>query len=242
MTIPKWMYEVPIAHRGYFDDEAPENSLAAFKKAIDRGFAVEMDVQILKDGTLVVFHDDDLERMTGKKGLLREMTYEDIQSLKLKGTNEGIPTFESFLTLIDGQIPLMIEFKNDTFSNALEEKSWSLLKTYKGEFVIQSFNPKSVLWFKKNQPQIVRGQLSYDYKASNYNKIMKHVLSHVWLNLWTKPDYVIYDIQSLESPVINGLRKKGMPLFSYTAKSKKAYDYAMNLNIPPCFEGFDPEK
>ena len=146
--VPNWMYNRPIAHRGYFNEKAPENSLAAFQNAIDHGYAIEMDVQLLKDGTIIVFHDKHLKRMTGFDKDLKEVTYEEIKHLKLLDTDEGIPTFRSFLEFIDGRVPIVIEFKNESTSNLLEEKGYDILRSYRGDYVIQSFNPLSIYWFK----------------------------------------------------------------------------------------------
>ncbi|MBI9013336.1 MAG: glycerophosphodiester phosphodiesterase [Clostridiales bacterium] len=239
--IPKWMYNVPIAHRGFFDALAPENSLKSFQQAIDRGFAIELDVQILKDQTLIVFHDEQLKRMTGVEGNLLDCTYDDIKDLRLLTTDEKIPTFKEVLECVNGQVPLMIEFKNKFSKTKLEALGYEQLKNYTGEYVIQSFNPISVNWFRKHAPHIIRGQLASRYKNKKMFFILKFVFRNVLTNIITKPDYVIYDIKGLETHIVHKLKKKGMPLFSYTAKSKLDYDYAMALEIPPCFEGFDPE-
>jgi len=239
--IPKWMYNVPIAHRGYFDTLAPENSLKSFQQAIDRGFAIELDVQILKDDTLVVFHDVQLKRMTGLDLALHDCTYDDIKELYLLNTLEKIPTFEEVLECVNGQVPLMVEFKNDSTKTKLEILGYELLKSYKGAYVMQSFNPISVNWFRKHAPDVIRGQLASRYENKRMSPISKMVLRNVVTNIVTKPDYVIYDIKALETYIVRRLKRKGMPLFSYTAKSKLDYDYAMRLKIPPCFEGFDPE-
>lgn len=239
--IPKWMYHTPIAHRGYFEDDAPENSLIAFKKAIDRGFAIELDVQLLKDDTILVFHDKNFERMTGYKDLLANTIYNDIKELTLKSTGEKIPTFKEVLEYVDGQVPLMIEFKNESKNTKLEDLSYQLLKEYTGPFVVQSFSPWSVKWFKDHAPHIVRGQLSSRFKENKMSALTKLILRNVYTNVVTKPDYVIYKLDALETHVIKRLKKKGMPIFSYTAKSKEDYTYARNMNAPACFEGFDPQ-
>jgi len=241
MTIPKWMYEQPIAHRGLHNQSAPENSMAAFSNAIEKNYAVEMDVQILGDGMLVVFHDFHLKRMTGYDKALKDVTYDEIKSLTLFETQETIPTFQNFLKFIDGRIPLVIEFKNESTSTKMEEKAYEMLKSYKGSFVVQSFNPLSINWFRKNAPSIIRGQLSYDYKKDKTFFINKWFLRNVYGNIITRPHYVMYDIKALESNVIKRLRSQKMPLFSYTAKSKVDYEYAKRMNIPACFEGFDLE-
>lgn len=241
MTIPKWMYEQPIAHRGLHNETAPENSYAAFSNAINKNYAVEMDVQLLGDGTLIVFHDFHLKRMTGMDKALKEVNYEDILELRLLDTDQVIPKFEDFLNFIDGRIPLVIEFKNESTSNKMEEKAYEYLKNYKGPFVVQSFNPLSINWFRKHASDIIRGQLSYDYKEDKTFFINKWFLRNVYGNILTKPHYVMYDIKALESRVIKKLKAQKMPLFSYTAKTKVDYEYAQRLNIPACFEGFEIE-
>lgn len=241
MNIPKWMYE-PIAHRGYFNNLAPENSIKAFQNAIEAGFAVEMDVQLTKDQVLVVFHDDNLMRMTGFDGLVRDQNYEDIKDLKLLGTDEIIPRFDDFLILIDGQIPLMIEFKNETNSRQMEILAYEMLKVYKGQYIIQSFNPMSVNWFRKHAKSVIRGQLSYDYKGGKQSWILRFILRNVLLNIITRPHYVIYDIKALDRLIIKWLKLIKKPLFGFTAKSKIDYIEALEKGVPACFEGFDPRK
>jgi len=239
--IPEWMYKVPIAHRGYFDVLAPENSLKSFQQAIDRGFAIELDVQILKDDTLIVFHDEQLKRMTGVEGSILDCSYDDIKELRLLNTDEKIPTFKEVLECVNGQVPLMVEFKNESSKTKLEALGYELLKSYTGEYVMQSFNPLSVNWFRKHAPHVIRGQLASRYENKKMSFITKWAFRNVLTNVLTKPDYVIYSIKALDTYIIHKLKRRGMPLFSYTAKSKLDYDYAMALNIPACFEGFDPE-
>lgn len=237
--IPKWMFK-PIAHRGYFNCKDPENSMKAFTNAIEAGFAIEMDVQVTKDDVLLVFHDDNLKRMTGFDGLLRDQTYETIKELKLLDSEEYIPRFDEFLDLISGQVPLMIEFKNETKETRMEALAYELLKKYSGPFIIQSFNPLSLYWFKKNAPFIVRGQLSYDYRDSHRPWLVRFALGNMLLNIFTRPHYVIYDIHALDRPIIKFLQFVRKPIFGYTAKTKKEYENALRKGVPACFEGFDP--
>ena len=103
------------AHRGLFDNDsvAPENSLAAFKKAVDAGYGIELDVQLSKDEKLVVFHDATLKRMCGIDGKVWDYTLEELQQMKLLNSNETIPTFEQFLEVVDGKVPFILEYKLD---------------------------------------------------------------------------------------------------------------------------------
>ena len=154
-----WLCTKYIAHRGLHDDSAPENSLASFKKAIENGYAIELDVRPLADGTIVVFHDEALGRMTGADGFISNYTYDDIKDLRLLKTTEKIPTLEETLKFVNGQTPILIEIKN-MGKVGFEKNIWKILSSYKGEYAVQSFNPYSLEWFKINAPHVKRGQVA----------------------------------------------------------------------------------
>lgn len=238
--IPDWMNTHYIAHRGYFDRDSPENSIGAFQKAIDAGFAIELDVQILKDGTLIVFHDSKLKRLTGVKGNVSDYIYDDIKKMKLLNTQESIPTFEQVLSLVNGQVPLMVELKNEGRSQRLERSTYDLLKLYKGQYIMQSFNPLSLLWYKKNAKEVVRGQLSSRHENSKLNGLAKFVMRNMFSNLITKPDFVIYDIHALHYGIIKWLKFIRKPLYGYTAKSKAEFLKSKAQGVNAVFEQFDP--
>ena len=138
-----WVTTKLIAHRGFHDNNsnAPENSLAAFKLAIENGYAMEMDVQMSSDGVLVVFHDDTLTRVCGVEGKIAQTPIEELKKLHLYNSNEQIPTMEEFLNLVDGREPILIEVKDHANIGELEQKLTDMLHNYKGEFIIESFNP-----------------------------------------------------------------------------------------------------
>lgn len=161
MDIKKsWLFSRPIAHRGLHDTEVPENSLLAFEKAIDEGFPIEIDVRPIDDGTVVVFHDERLTRMTDRDGYVCNLTDADLKEIRLKNSDQKIPTFAEVLEFVNGRAPLLIEIKNESKVGTLERNTLELLNSYKGEFAVQAFNPYSLEFFKKNAPQIQRGQLS----------------------------------------------------------------------------------
>lgn len=217
-----------FAHRGYYleEENIPENSIKAFEKAIEKGYGIELDLHLLKDGNIIVFHDDNTERMTGVNKLLKNCNYDDIKELKLKNTSEHIPLFEEVLNLVNGKVPLLIEYKYDTKVGKLEEKSMKFLLKYKGNFALQSFNPFSVKWFKDNYPEIPRGQLSYDYKNDNMCNIQKYVLKNVLLNVISKPDFISYGIRSMPNKRIEELRKKGIIILGWTIINKQDYEFS----------------
>lgn len=130
-----------IAHRGMHNMKKgiPENSIKAFEESIKNNYIIELDLHILKDKSVVVFHDDNLKRMTGVDKQLADTTYEEIKNLKLQDTNNYIPLFEDVLKVISGKVPIVIELKYDTKVGLLESETMNILKNYKGKYVIKSF-------------------------------------------------------------------------------------------------------
>ena len=159
-----------IAHRGLFDNhsEAPENSLAAFRKAVDQGFGIELDVQLTKDGKLVVFHDFDLKRMCGIHKKLTELTYAELEQYSLKGSTEKIPLFSAVLDLIAGRTPLVVEIKVGYDYKATTEAAAEMLSQYSGVYCMECFNPLALVWYRRHNPKVLRGQLSMDFISYNH--------------------------------------------------------------------------
>lgn len=139
------------AHRGLHNRKAgvPENSMKAFANAVEKGVGIEFDVQLTKDGKVVVFHDASLKRVCGVDGLVQDHTYQELQAFGLMDTDERIPLLEDVLALTDGKIPLLVEIKSETFDTTVAEKTDALLRKYKGEYVIESFHPWILHWYKK---------------------------------------------------------------------------------------------
>ena len=130
-----------IAHRGLFNNnsDAPENSLAAFRNALEHGFGMELDVQLTKDGKLVVFHDFDLKRMCGVHKKLTELTYAELEQYSLKNSTEKIPLFSDVLELVNGKVPLVVEIKVDFDYKATTEAAAAMLSEYKGVYCMECF-------------------------------------------------------------------------------------------------------
>lgn len=189
---------VLYAHRGLFDNEsdAPENSMAAFKKAVDGGYGIECDVQLSKDGVPVVFHDFTLERVTGQKGKVIDYTYDELLNFNLMNSQEKIPRFEDFLKMVDGRVPLIVELKIERFDLSVCSKADELLSNYKGVYCIESFNPFGVHWYKKNRPEIMRGQLSDDFhkdKPEEFRGVLYFLLTFLFFNFLTRPDFIAFN-------------------------------------------------
>jgi len=218
---------VHYAHRGLHDNHtsAPENSLAAFQLAVEAGYGIEMDIQLTKDNIPVVFHDKTLKRMCGKEGYVWDYTLEELQILKLKDSKERIPTFDEVLKLIDGKVPLIIEYKMDRPTIKVCELGNQLLTNYKGGYCIESFHPKAVKWYRKNRPEIVRGQLSMDFsKDEKYNAPYFFVMTYLLSNFITRPDFIAYDYKDEHILSRRICKKIGGLAVAYTIKNQEAYE------------------
>lgn len=203
-----------IAHRGMHSikNGIPENSIIAFGKAIENSYIIELDVHILKDKSVIVFHDDNLQRMTGVNKNVKDTTYNEIKDLKLQNTDWHIPLLKDVLELVNGKVPIIIELKTDVNVGALEKETANILKQYKGKYAIKSFNPFSVYWLKKHHPEIIRGQLASNFNNEKMNVIKKIVLKNMMLNFITKPDFVSYGIDGLPNKRVERYRKTNLVL------------------------------
>lgn len=222
-----------IAHRGFHSstEAIPENSIPAFIKAIESKYIIELDLHILKDGNVVVFHDDNLNRMTGISKNIKDTTYEEIKNLKLQGTNNYIPLFKDVLDLVQARVPIIVEFKYDVKAGILEKAAMDILKNYSGDFVVKSFSPFSILWFKKHYPEVPRGFLSSNM-SSEKCFIKKFLLKNNFLLKLLDVDFISYDINSLPNQRIEKFRKNHIVL-GWTVRNKedfaKGKQYCDNL-------------
>ena len=186
-----WHY----AHRGLHDINSaiPENSLKAFQKAVDNGYGIEFDVQITKDKIPIIMHDYSLKRSCGVDLKVYDLNYEELEDYRLFNTKEKIPSLREALNCIDGKVPVFVELKipwqpKDTCEAVSKE-----LESYKGFYAMESFNPLALIWYKKNKPEVLRGQLSSDFnKHGLEGKIQHFILKNLLTNVFTKPDFIAY--------------------------------------------------
>lgn len=233
-------YHVNYAHRGLHDGnrEIPENSLSAFQRATEKGYGVELDVQLSRDGQVMVFHDDSLLRMCGRDEKIWELDFEELRTLRLAGTDEQIPLFSEVLSVLSkGAGPLIVELKTGPRNEELCEKTLLLLRGYTRTFCIESFNPFIVDWFRKNAPEVVRGQLAAgveSYKA--YPKVVARLLSKAGFSFINKPHFIAYDCTAPIPKQVEKYRKKGVLLVAWTVReSGQAEDFDARI-----FERFQP--
>ena len=243
MKINSWLTNKYIAHRGLFNNkDIPENSIAAFEKAVQNKFAIEMDVQMTKDGVLVVFHDDDMFRMTGLKGDIREKTYDEIKDLRLLETDERIPTFQQFLECINGKTQLVIEIKHHKNIGSVEEKVLDFLSGYTGEYCIESFNPFIVRWFKVHAPHIVRGQLATANYGNAFTPLKRRLLSHLSLCKWNGSQFIAFDAEYLRGNRYVEKFAKKIPIICWTVKSQRQHDQLCDCFDNMIFDSFVPQR
>ncbi|MBP3300531.1 MAG: glycerophosphodiester phosphodiesterase [Clostridia bacterium] len=186
-----------FAHRGLHTKDVPENSLRAFRGAVERGLGIELDIQLSKDGEVMVFHDFTLNRMTGIDGKVKDYTAAELGSMSLHGQKDGIPTLKEVLAAVDGKVPLIIEIKIPGFDLSVCPKAFEILDHYKGPYCIESFHPLAIRWMKKNRPQNLRGQLSSDFfgHKEKGSKIQFFAVKNLLLNFLARPDFIAFDIR-----------------------------------------------
>ena len=206
-----------IAHRG-IHTKYPENSIKAFKEALKYNYIIEFDVHLLKDNTIVVFHDDNLRRMTGKNKKLNECTYEDIKNIKLLNTNNYIPKLEDVLELINGKVPIIVETKYDRSPGLLEQELVKRLDNYNGQFCVKSFSPLSIRWFRKNRPSYIRGLLIGMKRKTFFDKLIHTRL----ITFFTKQDFISCNYRLCNNKNIIRHKKK-RPVIAWTIRNNQNY-------------------
>lgn len=235
-----WLVERFIAHRGLHDEHNPENSLGAFQNAIDNDHPIELDVHLISDGTVVVFHDSTLSRLTGKDGYLKNLTKNDLKNYNLMGTEFTIPTLQEVLELVDGKVPLLIEIKNLDKVGELESATYKLLKDYKGEYAVQSFNPFSMQWFYNNAPDVLRGQLSSYFKGEKLSFFKKFALKRMLLNKKiSHPNFISYDHKNIPNRFVK--KYKNLPLIVWVITKQEDYLRVVKHCDNIIFENFEPK-
>lgn len=226
------------AHRGLHNNEIPENSLLAFKNAVDNGYGIELDVQLSTDGVVMVFHDYLLKRMTGLDEKLSKLTLEELKFLSLANTDQKIPTFKEVLTLVNGKVPLLVELKGENLDSSLCPKVAELLKEYKGDYCIESFNPLLLKEMRKYLPNAYYGQL-YTNVCRDKKKysILNILLTGMAFNFLAKPNFIAYNKETRNSlPVKIATKFYKAPKFVWTVKNSEEIDLAKQNGEYPIFE------
>lgn len=237
-----WLY----AHRGLHNNKskAPENSLKAFALAIKNGYGIELDVQLTKDFIPIIHHDYHLRRSCKIDYKISEHDYEEIKEFDLYKSKQKIPTLNEVLKLVDGKVPLIIELKIPWQAAKLCKIVSKILKDYKGIYCIQSFNPFGLMWYKKHQPGVVRGQLATDFNKEKVegDKLQYFILKNMLMNFLAKPDFIAYHHvykRGLSFTICRKLyRAKAI---AWTIQSQEELEDCRNYYELFIFDSFTPE-
>ncbi|MDZ7874396.1 MAG: glycerophosphodiester phosphodiesterase [Rhizobium sp.] len=233
-----WIKDVPVAHRGYHDmnREIWENTLSAFSRAIEAGFAIECDIQLSSDSVPMVFHDHDLQRLCNMNGEVRERTAGELRMLSIGGTKDKIPTLRQMLDLVKGQVPLVIELKgldaeqDDGFVEAVLE----VLEGYEGKVALMSFDYHLLRALKVAECPWPVGLTAEGVKPENF------AAHREAMDLGL--DFTSYCVAHLPNDFVADLREKGAPVITWTVRDEimraQTYKYADQMT----FEGFDPRQ
>lgn len=210
-----------IAHRGLHkaDKTVPENSLAAFRAAVEAGYGVELDVHLTADGELVVFHDDTIKRMCGVDGRVEDMTLKQLRELSLLDTDQGIPTLDEVLSVIDGKVPIILEIKRGSQNDELCLRVYETIVNYEGDICIESFDPFIVRWWRKNAPEVLRGQLACTQEkfGDSTSPLNAFLVGNLLTNFLCRPQFIAYGICEKKPLLVRLCEKMGVMKVAWTS-------------------------
>ena len=231
------------AHRGLHSlPDAPENSMEAFRRAVEKGYGIELDVHLMADGQLAVIHDSSLQRTAGADVRIEDLKEADLAQYPLEGTNQTVPVFCDVVDLVDSRVPLIVELKpvgNNV--EAMCRETMEVLRGYKGLYCVESFDPRVGDWFKRHRPAVCRGQLSENFMKrddSRLSKFLRFFLTHLLVNSLSKPDFVAY---RFEDRKLWSLRIHRDNRVWWTITNAEDMKLAEKHGATVIFEGFEPE-
>lgn len=214
-------FRVPYAHRGLHGEVHPENTRGALLAAVERGYAIEMDVRASRDG-LVIHHDETLMRSSGLSLIIEELDTALLGTIPLFGSQETIPTLKEALEIIGGRVPLLLEIKSETGHFLHAKQVQQVMDQYPGAYLIESFQPLVLLWYRLYRPKVLRGQLSGNNLGKSF--LVDKAMALYLFNSISRPDFIAFDKKGGFAPWL--LHHLGTPSFVYTLKApgeKKDY-------------------
>lgn len=230
-----WLKAGEYAHRGLHGNGLAENSPSAFEAAIGRGFGIECDIQRSGDGQAMVFHDWELDRLTGASGAVMDRTAKQLGAIPLTGSRDTIPTLRQVLDLVAGRAPLLIEVKSKREQRiaGLCTAVRRTLEGYRGRHAVMSFDPRVSRWFAKHSPFTPRGLVVTEENARTLSgKLRRH------LALWhARPDFLAYDVRDFPSKFAAVQRARGLPVLTWTVRSAELRAKAAAHADAPIAEG-----
>lgn len=231
-----------IAHRGIHNNEhgLPENSRVAVLLTLKLGFAIEADLRLTADGKVVIFHDDTLKRLCGVEGSVETKTWDELRSLRLLGTEQAILTLEELLSLVDGKVPLLLELKSYPNNNkALCKAADECLSEYNGKYMVQSFYPPALLWYRRHRKYICRGQLADCYRGEG---MIKTLSGWLMFNFISRPDFVSYNYHYTQNFSRNACTALGAFPVGWTFRSEQGLANVKSQYRAYIFEDILPDQ
>lgn len=227
-----WINDIPIAHRGMHTKNEPENTIAAFQNAINKGYAIELDIQYSSDGEAVIFHDDTMERLTKLNGDINSYNVELLKNTKIGLSDYTIPTLKEVLNVVDGKVPIYIEIKKFQDISKFGDELYEIVKHYSGEYAIISFDYRVLSWFYKKDPEIIRGQTACSFddldKLKYLSFVDKFIVANYLMNCYSNPHFIIYDLKSMPNYVAKFL-SFFVPLITYGTETLSDYKKAIKV-------------
>lgn len=246
---PKWAVfrRFRYAHRGLHDREAgiPENSLPAFRRALERGYGVELDVHLTGDGRLAVIHDKNLKRTAGVDAEVSGLSAAELKTFRLEGTGETIPLLEEVLPVFAGKTPLIVELKVAGNADALVDAAMARLEGYPGLYCVESFHPAALLALKKRYPWVIRGQLSENFFRGSETGLLSRpsaaVMTLLLTTSATRPDFIAYHYMDRACPSLRLMKRLyGVHEVAWTVRSREDMELLEQEGVTVIFEGFVP--
>ncbi len=239
---PSWLREHPIAHRGLHSPEVPENSMAAFEAAVAAGYGFGLDVHLSADDRLVVLHDDDLRRTTGHPGRIGELESARLREIELLGTDETVPLLEDVLGAVAGRVPLLVEVKTgDEPPARIGRAVVRALSGYRGPHAVQSFDPRLVIWLRRNVPELLRGQIAAAFRRGPLPLRRRLALRTMLLNAAARPHFIAYDVDAVPNVAVRVWRLLlRAPLLVWTVQTAAQLQRARKYGANVIFEDIDP--
>ncbi len=236
---------VPYAHRGLYGGNVPENSLAAFRRAAEMGYGIELDVHLTRDGQLAVIHDASLLRMCGEEGNVSRMTATEVRRRRLKGTEEPVPLLGDVLDAVAKERPpLIVELKSDGDSwKTLPKLALEAMERYQGFWCAESFDPRMLRELRKRAPLLIRGQLAYDPRkiGEKHREIRYAIGAHLLMDFLSRPDFIAYRHDTDRNISFRAMRWLFCPvLTAWTVKTPEEFKKLRLTYDVQIFEGFEP--
>ena len=218
--------------------DAPENSIAAFKKALAQNIPIELDVHLMADNEIAVIHDSDLYRLTGQKLKISDLGKKDLKDLTLHQSKENIPLLKDVIELVNGTVPILIDIKNEGFSFELEKKLADLLNSYHGLYAIQGANTLS-LFITRSQltKQVPVGLITTELQdRPDIKGLKKALVRDMWAAPFLRPDFISQDIKSLNDKRLKRLKHMNVPTFLWVIKTPEDWKLCKENRFIPIFE------